>query len=438
MEETDARLGLTLSKFFHTDDLDHPPIAAHRRALAGHSAEYEIAVAGRDYAIYVEPLRDAGGAIVGCQGLGIDITARKAAEVALRDSEARFRTIFTGAAIGIVISGLDRRIVRANPAYEQLLGYPEAELRAMSFPALTDPAYAAIDGAYFRELVAGERESYQIEKRYRRKDGAQVWGCLTVSLVRDVAGMPRYTIGMVEDITARRAAEAELVSARRRLAAAREEERLALARELHDEAIQELLGIRLALQLGQRALVPATADATLVTLLDEGQQTLQDVVERLRRIIGGLRPAGLEELGLVAAIEGYVAHVRRKEAAVGLAVETDLDPRCATLSPGLARALFRVVQEGLRNVRRHAGASRAGITLRITGETAILCVEDDGCGFVPPDRLHHLANAGHFGLVGLTEQLADFGGTLQVGSRLGLGTKVTARVPLDAGEVGDG
>ena len=433
-----GRVGKTVAEFFGTADPAFPPLAAHRRPLAGASAEYLLCREGRDYAVYVEPLRDAAGAIVGCLGLGVDVTERERDAASLRDSEARFRALFEGAAIGIGLSDLERRPLMVYPALARFTGYDSAEEMRRPIPQATHPDDLARDRALYAELVAGRRDHYQLEKRYVRKDGAAAWGRLTTSLVRDAAGAPQYVIGMVEDITARVAAEAGLGGARRRLAAAREEERLNLARELHDDAIQDLLGIRLALQLGRSALDREGADPATLALLDEGQCILQEVVERLRRITGGLRPAGLEELGLVAALEGYAAHVRRKEAGADLPVELDLDPDGATVPPMVARALFRVGQEGLRNARRHAGAQRAIVTLRVGVAEATLRVADDGCGFAPPPDLTALARAGHFGLVGLAEQLADLGGALAITSRPGAGTTLTARAPLTSGEGDDG
>lgn len=247
--------------------------------------------------------------------------------------------------------------------------------------------------------------------------------------MRDATGAITGVIGVATDVTAQRRAETERDAIRRRLLAVREEERLALARELHDEAIQELLGLQLALQLGRHALGPAPASVATATVLDDGARTIREVVARLRRIVSGLRPAGLEELGLIAALEGYAAHVRRKEAQSGLAVELDLDPDGATLSPALARALFRVAQEGLRNARRHAGAKRVTVALRVEAAVTMRVI-DNGAGFVPPPDLRTLAREGHFGLLGLAEQLADLGGTLAIDSRPGAGTILTARAPL--------
>jgi PAS domain S-box-containing protein len=126
----------------------------------------------------------------------------------LGSDEAGFRAIFDGAALAIVVGTLDRRIIRANPACERLFGYSVAELRRLTYPTLTHPDDAGADRALYAALVAGERDDYRIEKRYRRKDGRLIWGRATNSLVRDEAGAPVCTIGTVEDITDLRVGEA--------------------------------------------------------------------------------------------------------------------------------------------------------------------------------------------------------------------------------------
>ncbi len=208
------RVGLTLYEFFRTADLAYPPIAAHRRALAGQPAAYAITVDGREQEVRVEPWRDGAGAIIGVLGLGMDVTARRRAEA----SAAQFETIFEQAAIGIVVADLDRHILACNPAYARLMGYSEAEMRQGVFPLATHPDDAARDMALFRELVAGGRESYAIEKRYIHCDGRIVQGRLIASLLRDAAGQPHRMIGMVEDITAQLATEAGLTEAQHQIA----------------------------------------------------------------------------------------------------------------------------------------------------------------------------------------------------------------------------
>lgn len=219
-----GRVGLTVAQFFGVDDPAFPPLAAHRRALGGEPAEYPLHRDGREYEVRVEPLRDAAGAIVGTLGLGVDVTERARAAAALRDSEARFRAIFEGAAIGIGVADLNRRLLDCNPAYAQILGYGVEELRGRTFPVATYPDDADVDRVLYAELVAGRRDHYQIEKRYVRKDGRLVRGRLTASLVREADGAPRYIIEMVEDLTAREALALELAGTRKLLAMAQEQE----------------------------------------------------------------------------------------------------------------------------------------------------------------------------------------------------------------------
>jgi PAS domain S-box-containing protein len=124
-------------------------------------------------------------------------------DAALQESEARFRAIFDAAAIGIALVDLKGHLTESNPALQRLLGYSAEELCALHFADLTHPEDVAADLALARELFAGTRDTYQIEKRYVRKDGTVIWGHLTASLVRDAAGAPRYAIGMIQDITER-------------------------------------------------------------------------------------------------------------------------------------------------------------------------------------------------------------------------------------------
>ncbi|MFE9653580.1 putative bifunctional diguanylate cyclase/phosphodiesterase [Micromonospora sp. NPDC006431] len=129
--------------------------------------------------------------------------ARDAVEQALRDSEARFRTVFVGAAIGIGIAGVDGRIIDVNESFADMLGYSVAELRQINVAALFHADDAAGMWELYQELIEGKRDSARVEKRYHRKDGSVVWTDLAVSLIRYDDGRPRFTVAMIEDITER-------------------------------------------------------------------------------------------------------------------------------------------------------------------------------------------------------------------------------------------
>ncbi|PZF91551.1 putative bifunctional diguanylate cyclase/phosphodiesterase [Micromonospora deserti] len=129
--------------------------------------------------------------------------ARDAVEQALRDSEARFRAVFTGAAIGIGIAGVDGQIIDVNQPFADMLGYSIEELREFNVAALFHPDDAAGMWELYQELIEGKHDSARVEKRYYRKDGSVVWTDLAVSLIRHDDGRPRFTVAMIEDITER-------------------------------------------------------------------------------------------------------------------------------------------------------------------------------------------------------------------------------------------
>jgi PAS domain S-box-containing protein len=160
--------------------------------------------------VSASPILDEQGCYAGGLAMITDITARRQAEAARASSEARLRAIFDGAAIGIALVDMAGHPIETNPTLTAMLGYTADELREMTFAAFTHPEDVDADLALFGELIAGSRESYQITKRYIRKDGQVVWGNLRVSLIRDSQGAPQFAIGMAEDITERQQAEAAL------------------------------------------------------------------------------------------------------------------------------------------------------------------------------------------------------------------------------------
>lgn len=139
-----------------------------------------------------------------------DITERKQAEEALRESEHRFRTTFEGAAIGMKITDLEGRFLQTNPALQGMLGYSQAQLHDFCFESITYPEDLPTSRQLFQELLAGERDRYQLEKRYIHAQGHCVWVRLSVSSIRDTQNCWQFAIGLVEDITERKQAEEEL------------------------------------------------------------------------------------------------------------------------------------------------------------------------------------------------------------------------------------
>jgi PAS domain S-box-containing protein len=225
--------------------------------------------------------------------------AAEAAAAALAESEARLRAIVEAAPIGIALSDPDGRIVTANPAYQRLVGYSEAELRRMRWADLIAAENLPRQQALFHELVEGTRASYDIQTQYRRKDGEWRWGRLVASIARDATGAPICSVGMLEDITAAKRAEAERQVLLEREQTARR--RLALLSQA-GQRLASSLRYEATLTEVARLAVPAFGDACVVDLVQEdgslqrlaeahADPTQEPVLRKLRRFAPELPPS---------------------------------------------------------------------------------------------------------------------------------------------------
>jgi signal transduction histidine kinase len=220
--------------------------------------------------------------------------------------------------------------------------------------------------------------------------------------------------------------EAELL---RRLISAQEEERRRIARELHDDTSQSLTA--LVLTLDTISLSP-TLDDKLKTRVAFMKSITVNLLEGIRQMIFDLRPAMLDDLGLVPAVSWY-AEQRLKPSGVRVAVESSGGER--RLPQGIEIALFRVAQEALTNIVKHAGAESALIAVDINDTEAFLEIEDDGRGFNPREATRPSEKGQGLGLLGMKERVAALGGTISISSREGHGTSVKVHIPLEKGTV---
>jgi signal transduction histidine kinase len=220
-------------------------------------------------------------------------------------------------------------------------------------------------------------------------------------------------------------AEEELMAAQRLLADARETERLRIAQELHDSVVQDLLGLRYQLSAVATGVRAGGAPDEAAASLQGVEDQLATTVSRIRDLIAELRPTGLDEAGLVGALENLAADARSGDTQVTL----DIDPGARELARPTALCLFRVAQEAVRNALQHADPRHVTVRLRLRPRAIVLRVSDDGRGFVVPDHLGTLTRDNHFGLVGMAERVGQAGGRLRLRSRPGRGTSVTAWLP---------
>lgn len=201
-----------------------------------------------------------------------------------------------------------------------------------------------------------------------------------------------------------------------------EEERRRLARELHDDTIQSLIALNQQGQLAQMALDGHSALAQLT----EMQVMTAQIIADLRRLTRDLRPIYLEDLGLVPALDMLA---RETSSNLNIPVMFQIVGTDRRLRPEVELALYRMVQEALSNVVRHAQASSAEVSLVFDPDTITLSVSDDGCGFIVPESPAELAPEGHYGLLGLHERAELIGGRLTIQSEPNRGTLVTVSLP---------
>jgi signal transduction histidine kinase len=208
-----------------------------------------------------------------------------------------------------------------------------------------------------------------------------------------------------------------------RLESAKEEERRSLARELHDEFGQLLTALKLRIQLGARGGVPPTAGPDPIAVID-------DLIARVRRVSGDLRPPLLDEVGLVPALRAYL-DMQATVSGVAMTLEVSEPPNGApALDPDLEITCFRLVQEALTNAIRHAAPGAVRVRLDRRADRLGLEIRDDGRGFDVSVRLEGAAAAGHLGVLGMRERVRAHGGSFRLRSRPGAGTTIEVELPL--------
>jgi len=206
---------------------------------------------------------------------------------------------------------------------------------------------------------------------------------------------------------------------------AQEDERARIARELHDDTIQSL--IALSRQIEAYAQNHEKGPTPDPARLRELQQMTDEIIQGVRRFSRDLRPSTLDDLGLLPTLEGLANSLTEKD---GIVTQLRVVGERRRLSPEMELVLFRIAQEALNNVKKHARATMATITVRLDEDEVALTVQDNGKGFVLIASVDELTVAGHLGLIGMRERARLLGGALNIQTQPGRGTKVTVTVPL--------
>jgi PAS domain S-box-containing protein len=399
---------------------------------------------GREFPVEVSlsPLRSPDGQTMVMATIH-DISARKAAEQALQESEARMRAVFETAVDAIITIDENGMLERLNPAAERMFGYREAEVAGRNINMLMpEPHRSAHDGYLSHYRATGEKRIIGKGREVQglRRDGSVF--PMDLSVAEMTLGGKRMYTGLVRDITERKLAEQksqQLLQALRqsqdelrRLGAhqerIKEEERKRIAQEIHDELGGLLTGIRAYVLVAQERAV--AAGSTPEPLLADTADLVQSAIETVRRVITDLRPSVLDQLGVWAALEWYADQVALR---AGLRCVCRIDAQAAALELDADRStmLFRIVQEALTNVVRHAQATQATIAVSCEADTLRLTVSDNGKGIAADGLLSRES----WGILGMHERSRSFGGQLAIMGGPD-GTVLTLRLPLEESKNG--
>ena len=416
----------------------------------------EIRTAGETPEIQLSELRTSN------RLLQDEVTQHKRAEKALAKravkalihSDARFHAVFENAAVGIALMSLERRPIAFNAITEKIIGYSFEEIEHMDPRLLAVPEDRSMDDELFKELVAGNRESYVIERRYRRKDGRIIWARINYSLVRDMDGEPDYLVGIIEDIDEqKRAAERlseqkaidlqtlhqrvearthELAEANERLKQEIEqrkkvEEELAkkaaeeavaadrtrLARDLHDAVTQTLFSASLTAEVLPDLWSVDVEAARKST--EELRQLTRGALAEMRTLLLELRPSTLTQTSLRDLIQQLCeAFIGRSRLPINMNIQGS-----HPIPPEVQVAFYRVAQESLNNAFKYARATAVNVYLDIHPSYVHFETCDNGIGFdtkrVKPMTL---------GLRIMRERAEAIGADLCINSEPGSGTCV--------------
>jgi len=372
-------------KIFYPDGRPMPhnkcPMARALRGEKLRATDLEILVeqssgARRNVLVSPTALRNGQGKIIGAINCLHDITVRKRTENALRESEERSRAVIHQSTAGIAGTDLTGHIIFANEKFCSMLGYKERELVGKTIFDITHPGDIAESQRLFRQIL-NKAEPYQLEKRYRRKDGSTLWVSVSASPLRDAEGKTQSAVAIILDISDQKKAQAILEDRARGLEgeilAISDREQRRIGQDLHDSLCQHLTAIAfmarsVALRLKKHRVIEVEHIEKIAELINDG-------VTEARTIARGLHPVEMEPPGLVTALAALV-----KQPHWPARCRLEADEEISVQDSTVALHLYRIAREAVINANKHARAREIIVRMRRSTKGIELSVIDDGVG----------------------------------------------------------
>jgi two-component system sensor histidine kinase UhpB len=368
-----------------------------------------------------------------------EVTEQYRVETALRESARRYEVASVAGSVGVWDWNFETNELFVDPTLKNILGFEEAEItrNVHDWGSRLHPDDLPLAAGSIKACLDGDSDVYEVEHRMVHKDGSVRWFLSRGSAIRAEDGVVRRMVGTKVDITARKLAEAkvreneaELQASNheiRRLAgsliAAQDAERSRMARDLHDDVGQELAGLSIAISNLNRR-VAASQGPSLEADISSLQHRAIALADSIRNISHDLHPEVLKHGGLPDALRALAAGMSASQPTL---VTSTVDGMCESIGPEIALSLYRIAQEVLHNVVKHASASRAEVRLRRIVDGVELTIVDDGQGFdVATARAAHSG----LGLVSINERVRLAGGSLSIVTELQKGTRVQVRMPM--------
>jgi PAS domain S-box-containing protein len=368
-----------------------------------------------------------------------DISERKRAEDALKASENRLREFFQKSPLGYQSLDADGNFIEVNPMWLSILGFERDEVVGKWFGDFLAPGNRDL----FKERFPRFKDNGEIQTMFEmiRKDGERITVEFDGRIGYDDRGDFIQTHCVLNDITARRKAEEEkellaqqveeshdrLAMLSRKLIESQELDRRRIARELHDEIGQLLTAMKINLQFLQKdSGHPLNQDSMAQRLTDQ-LGLIDTAIQQIRAISLDLRPSMLDDLGLVPAIRWFMDQ-QAQRSGIKTIVEEDSIPE--HLDPAIENSCYRVLQEAVNNILKHAEAKQIRVLIQVKSDELHMLIQDDGKGFDVEKARALAAQGKSFGLLGMQERLELIGGRFTIYSKHGKGSEVEASFPL--------